>query len=205
MCSDGKSRELRSLSELYPENEEVMRTGIWIPEWINDLGLRGNLKQLYAEIVSLHKHGCFASNAHFAKVLGLKEDTVSKMISTLKKNGFLLQSAFDGRKRTLVPLKLEVCDAETEKTPIQTRTKVQSRVGEFSNPVQDFLQAPCTRIHLNKKEIKNIKGGTDAWEKFLNFTKSLSISTSARIRECSKPEDLPPDLRFYYDRFEIAA
>lgn len=176
-----------------------MRTGIWIPEWINTLGLKGNMKLLYAEIVSLSKNGCFASNQHFAEVLGLKQDTVSRMISTLKKNGFVMQSSFDGRKRTLVPLRLESSKSELEKTPMQNRTPFQSRVGDSSNRVLDFPPKPCTKLQINKKEIIIEKIPT--WDKFLEFGKRLSNSTFARIQEFKNPESLPEELRIYYDRF----
>jgi len=176
-----------------------MRTGIWIPEWINALGLKGNMKLLYAEIVSLSKNGCFASNQHFAEVLGLKQDTVSRMISTLKKNGFVMQSSFDGRKRTLVPLRLKSSNTELEKTPMQNRNQVQSRVGEASNRVLDFPSKPCTIVQRKKEEIKVYNHKT--WEGFLEFGKKLSISTFEKIQKFTDPDSLPQELRVYYDRF----
>lgn len=157
------------------------------------------MKLLYAEIVSLSKNGCFASNQHFAEVLGLKPDTVSRMISTLKKNGFVIQASFDGRKRTLVPLRLESSNSEQEPNPMQNRTPIPSRVGDSSNRVLDFPPRSCTRLQINKKEIKLEK--IPSWDKFLEFGKRLSNSTFARIQEFSDPDSLPRELRIYYDRF----
>lgn len=180
-----------------------MRTGIWIPEWINGLGLTGNMKLLYAEIVSLSKNGCFASNQHFANVLGLKQDTVSRMISNLKKNCFIIQSSFDGRKRTLVPLKLESSNAESKKAPIENRNPVQSSVREVSKTVLDFSTTSCTKLHIKKKEykMKRIQNIENVWENFLEFAVKLSESTFTKLNEYHNPESLPNELRIYYERF----
>lgn len=79
---------------------ESKRTGVWVAQWMEDLGLTPNQTRLYAEIVSLHaKGGCFASNEYLGAVLRLKRDTVSRLVSQLKKKGLLEQTGFDGRKR----------------------------------------------------------------------------------------------------------
>ncbi|WCL51481.1 helix-turn-helix domain-containing protein [Leptospira sp. GIMC2001] len=186
-----------------------MRTGIWIPEWVNELGLTGNAKQLYAEIVSLHfASGCFASNEHFAKVLGLKADTISRMISSLKKKGLVVQSSFDGRRRTLMPLRIGASSiAEPEVNQTQTRTNVQERVGKEPKPELEIPSSPVHILKVQKKENKFRPSNSNIseWESFLLFAKRLSSSTGSRIGNYTKPEDLPPDLRVYYDRFQIAA
>ena len=80
-----------------------MRQGIWIPARIEsrrDLSIAE--KVILSEIESFTSSGkCFASNEHFANLLGLKPDTVSRMISRLKKRGFVIQTGFDGRRRFL--------------------------------------------------------------------------------------------------------
>ncbi|TGK87585.1 helix-turn-helix domain-containing protein [Leptospira noumeaensis] len=80
-----------------------MRQGIWIPARIEsrkDLSIAE--KVILSEIESFTANGkCFASNEHFANLLGLKPDTISRMISRLKKRNFIIQTGFDGRRRFL--------------------------------------------------------------------------------------------------------
>ena len=73
------------------ENERVFR-GIWIPKeiWLSrELTLRE--KVMLAEIDSLEdeERGCYASNAHFSEFFELSIKTVSEIINTLVKKGFV--------------------------------------------------------------------------------------------------------------------
>ena len=77
--------------------------GIWIPK---DIWLHPELncieKCMAAEIDSLDcEDGCFASNEHFMKFMGLKESTIRAIISKLKKLGLVEIISFNGRKRYL--------------------------------------------------------------------------------------------------------
>ncbi|TGL38812.1 helix-turn-helix domain-containing protein, partial [Leptospira bourretii] len=82
-----------------------MRTGLWIPVEIEVLPLNLTEKVLLAEIVSLDRIGeCFASNDHFSKLIGVRSDSVSRIISKLKKMGLVKQTGFDGRRRKLIPI-----------------------------------------------------------------------------------------------------
>ncbi len=172
----------------------MVRSGLWIPVWMESLKLTHSQRMLYAEIVALHKAGgCFASNAHFAKVLGLKTDTITRMISKLRKEGFLKQVSFDGRKRTLAPLKFDSNSAVTpEQAPSQTRIPVLSRVGESSRRELDSKQAPC---NLKVQPIKQYK----SWEGFKVFVKSnFSKSTFDQVTSVLSPELLSGNLKLYY-------
>lgn len=67
--------------------------GVWTP---HKLYLARNLssskKNLLIEIHSLTKNGnrkCFASNKHFSDFLGLKENTIQRMLSDLEKDGYI--------------------------------------------------------------------------------------------------------------------
>ena len=65
--------------------------GVWIPKqiWL-DKNLGWSEKLLLVEIESLdNEEGCYASNAHFADFFGLSKDRISRMISILKKKGYL--------------------------------------------------------------------------------------------------------------------
>lgn len=65
--------------------------GVWIPReiWLDE-NLTIQEKALYAEIDSLdNDDGCYASNAHFAKFLGVSKDRVSRLINSLKDKGYV--------------------------------------------------------------------------------------------------------------------
>lgn len=65
--------------------------GVWIPKhiWLTD-DLGWTEKMLLVEIDSLDReHGCFASNEHFAQFFGLSKDRISKMITMLKRKGYI--------------------------------------------------------------------------------------------------------------------
>ena len=65
--------------------------GVWIPKeiWLSpDLDVVE--KCLLVEIQSLdNEHGCYASNEHFAKFLGVNERTVQRKIKKLVDKGYI--------------------------------------------------------------------------------------------------------------------
>lgn len=74
-------------------NEPMQRDfkGVWIPReiWLNN-ELNWTEKLLLIEIDSLQRNKeCFATNDYFAKFLGLSKDRISKLISHLKKLGYI--------------------------------------------------------------------------------------------------------------------
>jgi len=77
--------------------------GLWIPKevWLSDLGLLE--KCLLVEIDSLSKNnsGCYASNEYFAEFMGVSEDYIRKVLTSLRKLGLVKTKSFDGRYRYL--------------------------------------------------------------------------------------------------------
>ena len=65
--------------------------GVWIPKeiWLSaDLSVVE--KCLFVEINSLdNEHGCYASNKHFAKFLGISDHQVSRLIKKLEEKGYI--------------------------------------------------------------------------------------------------------------------
>ncbi|TGK77550.1 helix-turn-helix domain-containing protein [Leptospira noumeaensis] len=179
------------------------RTGIWIPVWIENLNLSHSQTKLYAEIVSLHdKGGCFASNRYFAEVLGLKNDTVSRLIASLKKLGLLEQTGFDGRRRFLKPIFLKASEKNAspnteslEKNPMQKLTKrmeiTQVSTSKKSNAGWDKNGASfSSTIEVQKRVQKK-----SSWDEFKNWSeKTLSKSTYFEIACLPSPESLQGSL-----------
>lgn len=121
-----------------------MRQGIWIPARIEsrrDLSIAE--KVILSEIESFTTSGkCFASNEHFANLLGLKPDTISRMISRLKKRGFVIQTGFDGRRRFLsLGSALDESTKQTEETAIN----IQTGLIDVSQPALDETTTPLKK------------------------------------------------------------
>lgn len=182
------------------------RTGIWIPVWIEDLNLSHSQTKLYAEIVSLHdKGGCFASNRYFGEVLGLKMDTVSRLITSLKKLGLLEQTGFDGRRRFLRPIfskptAKEVIHKEStlEKNPMQKEKEsknLQTPVSQKSNAGLENNSSPLiSTIEVQKRVQKK-----PSWDEFKIWSeKTLSKSTHYQILNLSSPESLAGSLHLIW-------
>ena len=77
--------------------------GVWIPKeiWLSEqLSLME--KVLFVEIHSLdNEHGCFASNAHFAKFFTVSERQIRTYIGSLKEKGFISVSIVNRNQRTI--------------------------------------------------------------------------------------------------------
>ncbi|MBM9547827.1 helix-turn-helix domain-containing protein [Leptospira sp. 201903074] len=178
---------------------KTTRTGIWIPVWIEKLNLSHSQTKLYAEIVSLHdKGGCFASNRYFGEVLGLKMDTISRLITSLKKLGLLEQTGFDGRRRYLRPLFSNPMNKEVtvekdslEKNPTQVLKKtvgtLQVRHAGKSNAGLEKFQPSF----ISTLEVQNKLQKKNPWEEFKTWSETtLSKSTHNQIANLSSPESL---------------
>lgn len=78
-------------------------TGVFIPaEIYENQEISWLQKILWCEIQALSGSDCcYASNAHFAKHLGISEINVSKHIAVLKKQGLIEILSFDGRVRKM--------------------------------------------------------------------------------------------------------
>lgn len=182
-----------------------MRTGLWIPVEIELLPLSLTEKVLLSEIVSLDRVGeCFASNEHFSKLLGVRSDSVSRLISKLKKAGYLKQIGFDGRKRKLLPtlpagsiaLTNKPVDQKITATPNQVRDKTKGRVGKNAEAAFAINHDPNKRVQKQYSVHKT-------WEDFLKWTVKLPPSTRERLHTFSGPEFLDGRDKIFWDSFSL--
>ncbi|MCW7492495.1 helix-turn-helix domain-containing protein [Leptospira sp. 2 VSF19] len=183
------------------------RTGIWIPVWIEELNLSHSQTKLYAEIVSLHeKGGCFASNRYFGELLGLKMDTVSRLITSLKKLGLLEQTGFDGRKRYLKPLfskptakEMQMNSVPLEKSPmvfpVNKAETIPVSMPKKSNAGLEKIQSPFnSTIEVQKRLQKK-----NSWDEFKIWSETtLSKSTYHQISKLSSPDFLQGTLNLIW-------
>ncbi|CAE14669.1 unnamed protein product [Leptospira phage LE1] len=166
-----------------------MRTGLWIPVEIEVLPLNLTEKVLLAEIVSLDRAGeCFASNEHFSKLLGVRSDSVSRIISKLKKVGLVKQTGFDGRRRKLIPILESKSQIKQEPIlspePKQAVPKTKSRIGMSAEAAFAISNVPLKRVQLQNNVQKS-------WDEFLNWSRGrVAPTTWDLISKVSRPEDL---------------
>jgi len=73
--------------------------GIWIPARLyleKELSWTEKILLIEIDSLSTDKRGCFASNAHFAEFIGIKEMPVKNMLTSLKKRGYIEYSTAGG-------------------------------------------------------------------------------------------------------------
>lgn len=83
------------------ENNRQVK-GIWIPIEIWECkDLSWNEKILFAEIDSYTSKDkdCYISNEYIANLLGVAETSANKILSSLIQKGYVIKTAFDGRRR----------------------------------------------------------------------------------------------------------
>ncbi|XDD48586.1 helix-turn-helix domain-containing protein (plasmid) [Leptospira sp. WS39.C2] len=171
------------------------RKGIWIPVWIENLNLSHSQTKLFAEIVSLHDNGgCFASNRYFSEILGLKADTISRIITSLKKLGILEQTGFDGRRRFLKPI-LKIQSDTLEIFPMQNpEMNVPKNLGgteKKSKPALESPTGPSSTVQI-KKNLHTL----NPFEEFKKWTEiSLSTSTHSKISNLTSPDLMEDSLQ----------
>lgn len=159
-------------------NQEKPRThcrGWWIPIEIVELLQNGKINALemalLATIDSLvsKTRGCFASREYLAEKLGTSPDRISRMISHLKKLGFVIQTKFDGRVREMETIWSRV------KIPTQPRRKPQGGIDE--NPKGDSGETP-RRNRVDKKSEQESKDcrnqGCDSTDKCSDFDRRIA-------------------------------
>lgn len=93
----------------FDEVPKTQFTGWWIPADIVLMLQRGEINPremiLLATVDSLVRRGhagyvgCYASNKFLSKEVGCSEQRIANMIVKLKKQGLIIQTKFDGRRR----------------------------------------------------------------------------------------------------------
>lgn len=118
-------RIIKEIQVKMPELVSRAFKGLWIPKelwFIKELNFQE--KCLLAEIDSLcNAQGCKASNRYFAAFFGLSEDSISKYIAHLRTEGYIKETAFNGKVRTLktnftIQLRLRKNDEADSARPI---------------------------------------------------------------------------------------
>ncbi|PJZ43865.1 helix-turn-helix domain-containing protein [Leptospira brenneri] len=195
---------------------ELKRTGVWVAQWMEDLGLTPNQTKLYAEIVSLDaKGGCFASNEYLGMVLRLKRDTISRLVSQLKKKGLLKQTGFDGRKRFLKPLlpnsqkgsELDLNPKQRHPLPLKERPssgfRSKSELVVDTKPSSKYQLDTNIQNYIRTNQNAGSKNERDEWLAFLAWSEErLSLTTRVSLAPLGGPEVLTGLQLSYWERFK---
>ncbi len=116
------------------ENSKRVWNGIWIPKDIYlSTDAKWITKILFLEIHSFTANGkpCFFSNNYISNFLGVSDRQVSRLISDLKKMGWISETHFDGRKRYLksnLIINFQTGDATLTEVSKQNCNKIPSSI-----------------------------------------------------------------------------
>src|SRR5215469_7759570 len=109
--------------------------GVWVCAAIFlDEGLSPAEKMLLAEIDSLttEDHGCYASNAHFGKRLGLADSRANHVLARLTRDGYVVRVCYDGRTTQRVVAPEYSSNPATSRRLIQRQKDERGRVAKNS-------------------------------------------------------------------------
>ncbi len=161
-------------------------TGIFIPVEILEIEELTILEQMlisWIDALYSEEHGgCFASNIYLAEKLRVKENTIAKAMTHLRKIGILEDVSFDGRHRII---RAKIGDF-TEKS--------QSKAGLDLNPKQSWIkiqgsigQKSSRSLIEKKEESKVYKPPTPKGED--GGVTSLSSSNQPKTKESPCPKE----------------
>jgi hypothetical protein len=131
--------------------------GVWVSKeiWLNEK-LGWSEKLLLVEIDSLAKNGeCFASNEHFAKFFGLSKDRISKMVTSLKRKGFIaVDIIYKSNSKEIEKRIIKVIDPTVE-TPIPHGENAYTPIGENTDTPIGENAIDNNTLSFNNTSINN--------------------------------------------------
>ena len=131
-------------------------TGLWIPENLKkDKKLDWTNKALLSEIYSLCKlaDGCFASDNHFGKLLGLGRSSVNKRVNWLKDQGYI--NAVNHYKENLIIGRTITKGSSQEKHTLVPKRDMGSSIENTTNTTTNTDIIIQERIHDTGSAIKS--------------------------------------------------
>ena len=133
------------------------RKGIWIPDFIlEDERLDAANKIIMAEIISLCEleKGCYASDEHFAKLVGIERSSSNKRIKNLVQMGYVTKRIAKGKGKHLF-----LNEHVNHKQPVPERTSTSSLEVNLLVPKRTLTSSPenkintITNTHILKQEL----------------------------------------------------
>lgn len=163
------------------------RKGIWIPAFIlEDEKLDAANKIILAEIISLSElaKGCYASDEHFGRLVGLARPSVNKRVQKLTRLGYVLKKTIKGIGKYLI-----VKEQDESEVPVPIGTSGSSSEIENRVPKRTFTSSKKNTINSDtnsdilKQELiqDNIEVSSSKSNALIN-TGPITITQFARNR-----------------------
>ena len=142
----------------------VIPVEIW-----EDENLSTNEMLLYAEIDSFSRFGeCFASNDHFAKYLKVSKDRISKLLTSLRRKGYIN-----------IELIYKKGTKEIEKRIIRPTSLHNLRYGRSGREGIDEMDTPSRTDHQDPiGEVDICPIGVNAYDNNTSITKQIKITSN---------------------------
>ncbi len=121
------------------------RKGIWIPDFIlEDERLDAGNKIIMAEIISLCEldKGCYASDEHFARLVGIERSSSTKRIKKLVQMGYVNKRTVKGKGKYLL-----INEHVNHQQPVPERTSTSSFEVELPVPKRTLTSSPENTIN----------------------------------------------------------
>lgn len=139
-------------SQLNPDAPVKEYTGVWIPaEVMESEELSPIEKILYGEIAGFRE--CYASNAWLAKKIGRSEKTASRLINNLIKLGFVENSGFNGRFRTIHVVSRRVSLPKNEES---ASPKMSNIIIKSKNNSKLLDKSPVEKSEYGNREVNSL-------------------------------------------------
>ncbi len=152
-------------------------------EFIRDKKTSMHEKLVFAEICQLSTldKGCIASNNHFAELLGVKKEAVSRTIKSLENKGYI-QTKIKGGSRNM-------------DRSIFINKMLLNDNKMLSNLITKCLESKETIRKTNKRENKNTPNSPPnlnqkAWDKWIDFKKQIKNNYKTVSGEEQKMREL---------------
>lgn len=179
-------------------NEPMQRDfkGVWIPReiWLNN-ELNWTEKLLLIEIDSLQRNKeCFATNDYFAKFLGLSKDRISKLISHLKKLGYIEVKIVykDGTKQ--IDKRIITTMGYRRKQLGGLGENTEGGIGENNEDNNIYINNTIINNKERKKDVENQSTG-QLYPENQNFEKIEKETFDELIEEYTDNEELQTELK----------
>ena len=129
--------------------------------FIRDKNTTMNEKIILMEIINLSSldQGCFASNNHFAELMGVKKEAISRLISSLEKKGYISCKIKNGSRnfsRIMTLNKMLFDPKQNVISPLTNclETKGNKLSNKRNNTTDDFISDLKSKVKLKSKVTK---------------------------------------------------
>lgn len=156
-------------------------------EIMRDPNLNQSQKFILAEIEQLTtlEKGCFATNLHFANLIGISKENVSKNINSLMEKGYIFIEIVNGSRnhtRIITLTSLIRPPYQIDKTPLSNRQETKDNIQ--SNKTNNICIDIVSSFFNENKEIQKDDKTINILSDFVTYRKQIKkqIKTTASLK-----------------------